>query len=118
MSESEEISGAAHALEQRIEALAHDIATTINDGQSEAREALRDVAVSILRDEVQPDAPAPAPPSGGIGGQSFNPFGIGIPLCLMGVVLIFLFPPVGLLLFGAAALMIAWGVGATLFARS
>jgi len=36
----------------------------------------------------------------------------------MGSVLVFLFPLVGLFMFAAAALMIAWGVGATLLTRS
>lgn len=76
---------------------------------------LRDVAISLLRDEVQVlEPPPPAVPATG----SFNPFGIGIPLLLMGGVMVFLFPPVGLLMFAAAALMIAWGVGTTLLTRS
>jgi hypothetical protein len=104
--------------EAQVEALARELADTINAGQVEGRERLREVALSLLRDEVQLSEPAPtsapvaAPPG------SFNPFGIGIPLILMGSVLVFLFPPVGLLMFAAAAVMIAWGVGATLLRQS
>lgn len=103
--------------EARVEALAREIADTINAGQVEGREQLRDVALSLLRDEVQLSEPLPASASPGVAGP-FNPFGIGIPLLLMGGVLVFLFPPVGLLMFAAAALMIAWGVGTTLLRRS
>ncbi len=100
-----------------MEALAREIADTINAGQVEGRERLREVALGLLRDEVHVTEPLPAvlqPPAVG----TFNPFGIGIPLILMGGVLVFLFPPVGLLLFAAAGVMIAWGVGTTLLRRS
>lgn len=117
MNNDQETGGDERALEQQVEALARAVATTINSNQVGTREALRDVALSILRDEVELAAPS-QPEASGLATQSFNPFGIGIPLALMGLVLIFLFPPVGLLMFGAATIMIAWGVGATLLARS
>ena len=118
MSDERQAAEAASAAENRVEALAHEIAQAINAGQVEQRELLREFAVNLLRDEVQiissPSAPAvPAQSTG-----SFNPFGIGIPLFLMGSVLVFLFPPVGLLMFAAAAVMIAWGIGTTLLAHS
>ncbi|MFQ5665690.1 MAG: hypothetical protein ACE5I7_04590 [Candidatus Binatia bacterium] len=100
----------------RVKALARELAEAINAGEVEGREGLREDAVRLLRDEVQIHEPAsvaalpPAP-------STFNPFGIGIPLVLMGAVLVLVFPPVGLLMFGGAAVMIAWGVGATLLAR-
>lgn len=100
-----------------MEALARELADTINAGQVEGREQLRDVALSLLRDEVQLSEPLPTSASPRVAG-TFNAFGIGIPLLLMGGVLVFLFPPVGLLMFAAAALMIAWGVGTTLLRRS
>jgi hypothetical protein len=109
----------ADVCDARIEALAHDIAAAINTSSIEGREGLREDAISILRNEVQitdrgsEEAGASHPAT-----ASFNPFGIGIPLVLMGSVLVFLFPPVGLLMFGVAAIVITWGVGATLLARS
>jgi hypothetical protein len=106
------------AQEERVMALAREIADTINAGTVDGRDVLREIAVNLVRDGVQitdPERPADAPASGT---GTFNPFGIGIPLILMGGVLVFLFPLVGLLMFAAAAMMIAWGVGATLLARS
>jgi len=103
--------------ERRIEALAREIADTINAGRAEGREELQEIAINVVRDEVQIIEPPPAVAAPAATG-TFNPLGIGIPLILMGGVLIFLFPPVGLLMFAAAAVMIAWGVGTTLLARN
>jgi hypothetical protein len=94
---------------------------TINAGTAEERESLREMVVSVLRDEVELDDPhlsEPVSPAPAHAAGTFNSFGIGIPLLLMGAVMVFLFPPVGLLMFAGAAVMIAWGVGATLLARS
>ncbi len=101
-----------------MEALARELADTINAGQVEGRERLREVALGLLRDEVQLSEPELAPAAGPVATGAFNPFGIGIPLVLMGSVLVFLFPPVGLLMFAAAAVMIVWGVGTTLLRQS
>ena len=105
--------------QQRIEALAREIAETINAGPVEQREELRDAAGDVLRDTVDVAVPLPddAPGQAATRDGSFNPFGIGIPLILMGSVMVFLFPPVGLLSFGVAAMMIAWVVGSVLLAR-
>jgi len=108
------------AWRRRIEALTLELVETINAGPVEWRETWRDAAVTVVREQVrlsELSQPAAAGESGPRSG-SFNPFGIGIPLILMGSVLVFLFPLVGLLMFAAAALMIAWGVGATMLTRS
>ena len=97
-------------------ALVREVAHTINAGEIEEREFLREFAINLLREDVQIKAPSAAPEGQPAG--SFNPFGIGIPLFLMGTVLVFLFPPVGLVLFAAAAVVVAWGMGSALFARS
>jgi hypothetical protein len=117
VSDERETEGYHRARVERIEALAREIADTINEGPIGKREELRDVAGTVLREDVQINEPPPLEPLPEAAG-SFNPFGIGIPLILMGAVMVFLFPPVGLLLFGAAAVMIAWGVATTLLVRS
>ena len=68
---------------------------------------MREMAVHLLRDEVEIKV---AEEVSQTSGSSVNPFGIGIPLILVGGVMLILFPPVGLLLFGAAAVMMVWGV--------
>jgi hypothetical protein len=50
-------------------------------------------------------------------GTAFNPFAIAIPLGLAGAVMLILFPPVGLLLFGSAGVMMVWGVAVVLLSR-
>ena len=100
----------------QIESLARDLARTISTAPPGQREQLRDMAVHLLRDEVELAPPLPdfdAAPRA----ASTNPFAIGIPLLLVGAVMLILFPPVGLLLCGAAALMMLWGVASVVFAR-
>jgi hypothetical protein len=118
VTDEREAGGSNHTPEAEVEALARELADTINAGQVEGRERLREVALSLLREEVRLSEPVPAPGAAPAASGTFNPFGIGIPLILMGSVLIFLFPPVGLLMFAAAAVMIVWGVGTTLLRSS
>ena len=118
MSDEQQTTERDRARAARVAALVRELAETINTGPVDERELLRDVAVDLLREDVrggERSAPSGLPTPRA---DTFNPFGIGIPLILMGGVLIFLFPPVGLLMFAAAAVMILWGVGATLLARS
>ena len=116
MDRERQIGGSERIGERRVEELARELAEAINETDVEQREGLRDVALNLLREEIDV-TPQPSPQEAGTP-SSFNPFGIGIPLILMGAVLVFLFPLVGLLLFGAAAVMLAWGVGTSLLARS
>lgn len=106
----------AELTEERVESLARALAQRINSAPSERREQLREMVVHLVRDEVQIAPPAVVPRAGG-GGAAFNPFAIGIPLGLAGAVLIILFPPVGLMVFAAAGLTMAWGVLSVLFSR-
>lgn len=119
MSDDDEIGGGeSRGQEPRIESLAHDLARAINRLDAGEREALRDAAVAILRDTAPSTEPEfVEPPPAAPVQASFNPFGIAIPLGLVGALLVFLFPPIGLLMFGVAAMMVAWGVIATLFTR-
>ena len=96
--------------------LARQLAETINAGTVEGRDVLREMAVNLVRDEVRIMEPVPPASPSASGTGTFNPLGIGIPLILMGGVLVFLFPLVGLLMFAAAAVMIVWGVVATMLA--
>lgn len=118
MTDEREAGGDDHTPEAVVEALARELADTINAGHMEGRERLREVALGLLREEVRLSEASPVAPISPATSGTFNPFGIGIPLILMGSVLIFLFPPVGLLMFAAAAVMIVWGVGTTLLRQS
>jgi hypothetical protein len=105
------------AVEREIERLARELARVVNEVPVADREELRAYAVGLVREEIRGveaveqgrDAEGEARAS------SFNPLGMGIPVLLVGAFLIFLFPPVGLLLFGLAGFLVIWGILATLF---
>ena len=92
-----------------MEELAAEIASLIDHAGLDERRDLRELAIGVLRERTDHAASAPAVTATA---QSpvFNPLGIGLPLLLVGVVLVFLFPPVGLLILSFAAAMVVWGV--------
>jgi hypothetical protein len=94
----------ADAVDSRIDELTRELADAINEAEAEGRLVRRDYAIDVLRDSVPTDVPEPpAGTEGGAARPPLNPFALGIPLVLMGVVLTFIFTPVGvaLLLLGA-----------------
>jgi len=98
----------------RVEELARNLAQQINSYPTERREQLREMAVHLVRDEVQI-----LQPDFGVDRRDpvFNPLGLAIPLSLAGAVMLILFPPVGLVLFAVAALMAVWGLAAVWLVR-
>ncbi len=101
-------------MERRVDGAARDLARVISTAPPGQRERLREMAVHLLRDEVEIVQPIEATT---VTTGSTNPFAIGIPLVLVGSIMLILFPPVGLLLFGAAAFMMVWGVAAVMVRR-
>src|SRR3990172_4199028 len=99
-------------VEEKVEGLARAIAEAINEveiaGQPGVRAELKDFAISVLEDALVPVEPA-AVTTVNRAEARFNPLGMGIPLFFAGGVLIFLFPPVGAMLFVASAVMVVWG---------
>ena len=110
MGEDEASNRTDETLEERIEGITGTVAALINGAAPELRRDLRDLAIGILREdvpEVQQPGPAATP-----SGTSFNPLGMAIPLFLVGGMLLFLFPPVGLVILLFAVVMMVWGVAA------
>ena len=101
-------------VEREIERLAHELAQVVNEAPAAEREELRAYAVGLVREEVRGEEET-IERSSGSGPASFNPLGMGIPVLLVGAFLVFLFPPVGMLLIVAAGAMMVWGLVATLF---
>ena len=118
MSDEDENAEAREQREQRVESATRELVRTINEGEVESRETLRALAIEILREEVRTVDQQAAEPRTPSSEKQFNAFGIAIPLGLMGMVLVFLFPLVGIVMFAAAAVMLAWGLGSTLLSRS
>jgi hypothetical protein len=106
-------------VEQRLEELTREIVRTINQAEGAGRPGIRtelkDFTISLLQDALATE-PVDAAPVARVDAP-FNPLGMGIPVFFAGAVLIFLFPPVGILLFGVSIVMIVWGVIASLLQR-
>lgn len=98
--------------DSRVAELAQELASAINRAERSGRTVMRDYAIDMLRDAVEVDgAPEPEEAAGATTGKKpLNPLALGIPAFLMGTVLVFLFPIVGLLLFAFGAVACLVGV--------
>lgn len=118
MNDDSSASDQAKELEKRIEMVAGELAELINRARAEDREGLKDLALSVVRDETlgrEDEQPVGGKPRRET--APFNAIGVAMPIGMAGAVMIFLFPPVGLALFGLAALLVMFGVGASFFSR-
>jgi hypothetical protein len=111
-------SGGSRALEERVDKFASEIATLINGAAPELRKDLRDLATGLLRERVEEAEVSPGVRSDGAVAAPLNPLAVAIPLLLVGVLLVFLFPPVGLVILAFAVLMLVWGLIASLLFRT
>lgn len=84
----------------RIAELARELASAINRSEASGRSDMRDLAIDVLKESVRssPEPPEPALDAPADPARALNPFALGIPLLLVGPLLGFLFPPVGILL--------------------
>jgi hypothetical protein len=110
----------ARILEDRVEDLTRAIAQTINEANVPERPAIRtelkEFAITLLQESIiAPEAVAVATVENDK--ATFNPLAMGIPLFFAGGVLIFLFPPVGMMLFAASVVMIVWGFATSMVRR-
>ena len=110
----------ARILEDRVEGLARGIIETINAAEvperPNIRAELKEYAISLLQDAIVPPEPIGAEAVESTDAK-FSPIAMAIPLFFAGVVLFFLFPPVGMMLFTAAVVMVAWGLMTSLVGR-
>lgn len=87
-------------VDARVEQLARELAEAINDAEAGGRVVMRDYAIDLLRDSVgsEVDEPPAAAVVPNDAKAALNPFALGIPFLLIGVVLTFIFTPVGVAL--------------------
>src|SRR5690348_5303879 len=86
-------------VDARVEQLTRELAEAINDAQAGGRVEMRDYAIDVLRDSVDSEvADPPATAAAPTAKAALNPFALGIPFLLIGVVLTFIFTPVGVAL--------------------
>ncbi|MGH7819596.1 MAG: hypothetical protein ACREQ9_07480 [Candidatus Binatia bacterium] len=104
-------------LERRVEDLAAEIAELINTSESDERNDLRDLALSIVREEVRSGQEDSRSDAASRPERPFNPIVMGVPVFLMGAVMVILFPPVGMLLFAVSFLLVGWGIVMSVFSR-
>lgn len=105
-------------VDNTIEDLTKELSRLINEAGTDGREELRDYAVSLLQGEtettqteepVREDADQPAAP--------FSPVALSIPFLLIGIILLPLFAPMGLLMLLLAIIMGVGGWLALMFRR-
>jgi len=96
--------------DSRVAELARELADAINHAEASGRTVMRDYAIDVLRDSVEPDVVHDSVPVDPSTRPPLNPLALGIPAFLVGGVLVFLFPIVGLLLFGFGAVSCLVGV--------
>jgi len=104
------------AVDSRVEQLTRELADAINEAEAEGRTVVRDYAIDLLRDSVGSDAAVDSStPPGGTKAPPLNPFALGIPVLLIGVVLAFIFPPVGMGMLLLGTVICAAGLAMAIF---
>ena len=118
MAEEAHKSAPGQDVEKKIEDLTQELSHLINEAGTDGREELRDYAVSLLQsgtETTQTEEPAgedQAEPS-----SPFSPVALSIPFLLIGIILLPLFAPVGLMMLLLAIVMGVGGWLALMFRR-
>lgn len=94
--------------EEEVERLAERIGRLIRTVESEKREDLKELAFSLVREEL---FRGDDPPQGAVAGAPapMNPLGIGMLFMGLGAGLSFVFGPVGLALMFGGLIFVVWG---------
>ena len=95
--------------EDEVEKLAQDIGRLIRAVEPQRREDLKELAYTLIREEMNPGPAGEGVIEGSPVGP-FNPFGVGVLILVLGAGLSFLFGPVGLVLMLGGFIFIMWGV--------
>jgi hypothetical protein len=95
--------------EDEVERLAQEIGRLIRAVEPERRDDLKDMAFSLVREEMNQGAAAEKA-TGEVSARPFNPLGFGALIFFLGAGLSFIFGPVGLLLMLGGAFFVTWGL--------
>ena len=95
------------AREQEVERLAQEIGRLIQSAEPEKREDLKDLAFTLIREEIFERGGSEQKNDGTI--RPFNPLGTGVLIFVLGAGLSFIFGPVGLTLMLFGVIFIVWG---------
>jgi hypothetical protein len=95
--------------EERVEELIADIGRTIRAAEPEKRPGLKELAETLLHEEVSTIAEATQPVESPVARAGSNPLFAGILLVLVGLGFLLVLPPVGLTLAAIGAVLAVWG---------
>jgi hypothetical protein len=95
--------------DRQVEKLVSDIAGVIRSARPEERGELKELAETLLRDEISSIMEQPPAAQTSAAAPRFNPLLPGILLTLLGVGFLLLFPLVGFALAGIGAALMIWG---------
>jgi hypothetical protein len=96
------------APENEIERLAQEIGRLIQRAEPQKREDLKELAYTLIREEVFQRGEGEEKEAGSPPGP-FNPLGTGVLILILGAGLSFIFGPVGLALMLGGLIFIVWG---------
>ena len=106
-----------HDLDGEVEALAQRMVDLINQAGPEARVALRQYAIDLLREGTEVGEAAGAPGTASAARRDGNPLGMGLLLGVFALPMMLLFLPVGLTLLAVSFVLCVWGVVAMVVRR-
>ena len=95
--------------EQEIERLAQEIGRLIQSAEPERREDLKELAYTLIREEMIQRGEGEQTGEGSPPGP-FNPLGTGVLILILGAGLSFVFGPVGLVLMMGGLVFVVWGI--------
>jgi hypothetical protein len=95
------------AREQEVERLAQELGRLIQSAEPEKREDLKDLAFTLIREEIFERGAAEQKSDGTV--RPFNPLATGVLFFVLGAGLFFLFAGVGLALMLGGVIFVVWG---------
>lgn len=95
--------------EEEVERLAERIGRLIRSVEPERREDLKELAFSLVREELIRGEEPQSGEGGSAAPAPMNPLGAGVLFLLLGAGLSFVFGPVGLALMAGGLVFIVWG---------
>jgi len=105
-------------VENTIEYMSKELSRLLNESRTDGRSELRDYAVSLLQGETETtQTEEPAREDSAQPSTPFSPVALSIPFLLIGIILLPLFAPVGLLMLLLAIIMGVGGWLALMFRR-
>jgi len=95
--------------EEEVERLAQEIGRLIRAVEPQRREDLKELAYTLIREEVMQGGEGGGAREGSPAGP-FNPLGVGALIFFLGAGLSFIFGPVGLVLMLGGVIFVTWGL--------